>query len=435
MNSGTPNRTRPPAASSRSNTTTCSPPRASCWAHARPAGPEPTTATRRPVETDAGCGTIQPFVPGTVDDRELDLLDRDGVALVDLEHARRLAGRRAEAPGELGEVVRAVQLLARLGPAVAVDEVVPVGDQVAERAAVVAERHAALHAARRLLAQLHERQRADELAHVADPLARRALGRLDPVRRQEGADLAHQAASSDSRVTKPAPPAETGMIVVLDLVAEVGQRALVVVRDHLHEARPGSSRRAREPRPASRCAPRAPRPGRARHARPRRRAPRGRRAAGCSARRRRRPRRGRTRSRRSSRPRSSGPSDRARRRSRPSCTRRRDRRRPRRRPTRPSCARRSARRRCRGRTRARPSRRRGRCCRRSRSARPRRSPREAAGPRSSRRRGPCRRSRSPRRSASARCPARARRRTTGPPSRRARSGSSRAAARPARGAS
>ena len=119
------------------------------------------------------------FVPGAIDDRALDLLDRDRVALLDLEHARRLARRRAEPAGELGEVVRAVQLVDRLAPAVAIDEVVPVGDQVPERAAAVAERHAALHAAGRLLAQLGQRQRADELAHVADALARVALGRLD----------------------------------------------------------------------------------------------------------------------------------------------------------------------------------------------------------------------------------------------------------------
>src|SRR5207248_3230363 len=80
--------------------------------------------------------------PRTVDDRELDLLDRDGVALVDLEHARGLTWRRTEAAGEFGEVVRAMQLDDRLLPAVAVDEVVPVRDEVAERTAVVAERHA-----------------------------------------------------------------------------------------------------------------------------------------------------------------------------------------------------------------------------------------------------------------------------------------------------
>ena len=66
---------------------------------------------------------------------------------VDAEHARRLARRRAQPAGELREVVRRVQPVDRVPPVVAVDEVVPVGDQVAERAAVVAERDAAVHAA------------------------------------------------------------------------------------------------------------------------------------------------------------------------------------------------------------------------------------------------------------------------------------------------
>ena len=117
------------------------------------------------------------LIPAAVDDRELDLLDRHRVALVDLEHARRLARRGAEAAGELGEVVRAVQLLDRLGEVVAVDEVVPVRDQVPERTAAVAEGDAALHAAGSLRAQLDERQRPDELAIVADALARVALDR------------------------------------------------------------------------------------------------------------------------------------------------------------------------------------------------------------------------------------------------------------------
>ena len=122
------------------------------------------------------------LLPGAVDDRDLDLLDRDRVALADLEHARRLARRRAETARELREVVRAVQLVDRLAPAVAVDEVVPVRDQVPERAAVMAERHPALHAARTLAAELGERQRADELAHVADALGGVALERIGPRR-------------------------------------------------------------------------------------------------------------------------------------------------------------------------------------------------------------------------------------------------------------
>ena len=105
------------------------------------------TATRRPVRTEGRTGCHPPLVPGPVDDRHLDLLDGDRVG-VDAEHAGGLARRRAQAPGELGEVVGGVQAFDGGLPVVAVDEVVPVRDEVAERAAVVAERDAAVHAAR-----------------------------------------------------------------------------------------------------------------------------------------------------------------------------------------------------------------------------------------------------------------------------------------------
>ena len=131
--------------SARSSTTTSWPARVSCWAAASPAGPEPMTATRLPVLTVGTLRRDPALVPRPVDDLDLDLLDRDRVG-VDAEHARRLARRRAQPAGELGEVVRGVQPVDRVAPVVAVDEVVPVGDQVAERAAVVAERDAAVHA-------------------------------------------------------------------------------------------------------------------------------------------------------------------------------------------------------------------------------------------------------------------------------------------------
>ena len=85
--------------------------------------------------------------------RDLDLLDGHG-RLVDAEHARRLAGRRAEPAGELREVVGGVQPLDRLAPVAAPGQVVPLGDEVAQRAAVVAERDAAVHAAAGLALQL-----------------------------------------------------------------------------------------------------------------------------------------------------------------------------------------------------------------------------------------------------------------------------------------
>ena len=46
--------------SARSNTTTEWPARVSCCAAASPAGPEPTTATLRPVRTAGTTGSIQP---------------------------------------------------------------------------------------------------------------------------------------------------------------------------------------------------------------------------------------------------------------------------------------------------------------------------------------------------------------------------------------
>ena len=158
----------------------------------------------------AGCGTTQPssqarFTIAT----SICLIVTALPSLISSTHAAS-HGAGTEAAGELGEVVRAVQLLDRLVPAVAVDEVVPVRDQVAERAAAVAEGHAALHAARALLAQLAQRQRADELAQVADALARVALRRLLPADLDERPDPPHYAAASDSLVTNPTPPAETG---------------------------------------------------------------------------------------------------------------------------------------------------------------------------------------------------------------------------------
>jgi hypothetical protein len=124
------------------------------------------------------------------DDGQLDLLDRDRV-VVDVEDAGRLARRWADQPGELGEVVRRVELHDRVAPAVAVDEVVPVRDQVAERAALVAERDAAVHAARALVAERPVVGQLEVLPVVLDALARIALLEADPLEAEEGAQLAH----------------------------------------------------------------------------------------------------------------------------------------------------------------------------------------------------------------------------------------------------
>ena len=119
------------------------------------------------------------LLEAAVDDRVLDLLDHHRV-VIDREHACRLARGGADQAGELGEVVGRVQLVAGLAPVVAAHQVVPVRDQVAERAGGVAERHPAVHATRPLEAQLLGRQDAEDLAVVLDALGRVALGVRDP---------------------------------------------------------------------------------------------------------------------------------------------------------------------------------------------------------------------------------------------------------------
>jgi hypothetical protein len=94
--------------------------------------------------------------------------------------------RGTHAAGELREIVGQVQPIERLVPQAAVHQVVPLGNQVVDRAtgghaadelAGLAERYAAIHAARALLAQMPLFHVMVELAPVAHTLRRRAIDR------------------------------------------------------------------------------------------------------------------------------------------------------------------------------------------------------------------------------------------------------------------
>ena len=122
--------------------------------------------------------------PALFDDRILDVLDGDG-RLVDAEHAGTLARSGAHATGELGEGVGLVQTLERLFPQAAENEVVELGDQVVDRAARrhaadelagVAERNAAIHATRALVAEFLFLHVEVKLIPVANALQRRTVG-------------------------------------------------------------------------------------------------------------------------------------------------------------------------------------------------------------------------------------------------------------------
>ena len=139
-------------------------------------------------------GAYLPVVPGLVDDRDLDVLDRHGLA-VDRDDAGRLARSGTQSPGELGEVVGRMQTVERLVPVLAPHQVVPLGDQVAERAPLVAERDAAVHAATGLLGDDRQQRLARtsrvDLLPVVDALLDRSARRELARRRDESAWVSH----------------------------------------------------------------------------------------------------------------------------------------------------------------------------------------------------------------------------------------------------
>src|SRR5215208_1998927 len=84
-----------------------------------------------------------------------------------------------------------MQTLDRRLPAVAIDEVVPVGNQIAKRAALMAERNAAVHAARALHLQVARLVRQIDLAPVLDALLHRPRRLLLPLDLDETCRLTH----------------------------------------------------------------------------------------------------------------------------------------------------------------------------------------------------------------------------------------------------
>src|SRR5919112_2466240 len=142
-----------------------------------PRGPAPDDSNFPPGTLLRRCrpGDDPSLLEGLVDDGELYLLYSHGF-VVDGEDAGGLARSRAEHPRELGEVVGLVQAVYGLLPVLAVDEVVPVGDQISQGTAGVAEGHAAVHTARGLPPELLVGHRPVDVAGVLDALLDGPLG-------------------------------------------------------------------------------------------------------------------------------------------------------------------------------------------------------------------------------------------------------------------
>ena len=146
-------------------------------------------ATRLPVRTAGGRASTHPSsnARSTIA-TSIALIVR---VVVDAEHARPLARSGTETAGELRKIVRRVQTLAGRVPPIAIDEVVPVGNQIAERAPLMTEWHAAIHAARGLIGERGLGIGKIDLTPVVNPFGDRPRRRLLPRDFNETRDLTH----------------------------------------------------------------------------------------------------------------------------------------------------------------------------------------------------------------------------------------------------
>ena len=135
------------------------------------------------------------FLEGLVDDRAFDRLDRHRIVF-EIERAGRLAWRRTYAAGDLGKIVGRMEIARSLFPIAQIDEVVPVGDLVIHWTSRVTVRDAAIHAARRLLAQFRLRQRDDKFMIVPDALLYRRVMAVRALELEKTGDLAHDVSHS-----------------------------------------------------------------------------------------------------------------------------------------------------------------------------------------------------------------------------------------------
>src|SRR6202023_2102464 len=169
-----------------------------------------------------------PLPPAAVDDCAFDRFYRDRI-VVDVERAGRLARRRADPASEFREIVRRVQRPERCAPLLAIDEVVPVRDQIVDRTALMTERDAAIHAARRLLAVLGIGQRLDEFLPAAAAALRLLVAPIAAFDLEKAGRLTH---GGKPRMRRSFGGLDAGG---LPLGLQFEQRASVVLRRDLDE--------------------------------------------------------------------------------------------------------------------------------------------------------------------------------------------------------
>ena len=94
-----------------------------------------------------------------------------------------------------------------LAPLTAIYEVVPLGNQIAERTALMTERNAAVHAASALLSKLLLRLKIEVLVVVTNTFSWVSRNEPGPVDSQESADFTHPGSPPDRPAELQLPPA------------------------------------------------------------------------------------------------------------------------------------------------------------------------------------------------------------------------------------
>ena len=130
------------------------------------------------------------FLPPAIDDGTFDRFDRDRL-IDDVERAGCLAGGGADAARKFGEIVGGMQHGERVFPVPFIDQMVPVGDDVVHRTAIVAVGNAAIHAARGLRLQGRIIRLDDKFAVILQPLFRVEIVPLAAIQLKKSGFLAH----------------------------------------------------------------------------------------------------------------------------------------------------------------------------------------------------------------------------------------------------
>ncbi len=128
--------------------------------------------------------------PGAIDDRALDGFDCHRT-IVNVQRASGFARCRTNAAGELRKIIRRMKIARSLLPIGVIDEVVPIRDLIVDRAAAVAKRNPAIHAACRLILGRFLGKRDHEFLVMTNPVGSRRIAPVAPVNFEESRYLAH----------------------------------------------------------------------------------------------------------------------------------------------------------------------------------------------------------------------------------------------------